>query len=851
MTGTCYSIEVQPTLPARLQRLEELANDLLYSWDRRVRGLFVRLDPALWEACGHNPKAFLRRVSQERLDKAAEDRIFVEDFNRALSAYDTYHHEDMRPDVTPHLRPGTDLIAYFCAEFGLHESLPIYSGGLGILAGDHCKAASDLGIPFVAVGMLYRQGYFTQTFDGHGKQIAHYTPTDFDQLPVQPAHDRDGQELHVHVTVADRHVTLKVWEAKAGHIRLYLLDSDVPQNNDVDRSITYQLYGGDIHTRIQQEIVLGIGGVRALRALGLKPTVWHINEGHAAFQILERIREHVERGLPFDVARELVAAGTVFTTHTPVPAGHDIFDQHLMESYLSQYIDQLGVGMGQFLALGRSPGSENGFNQTALALRGSRFHNGVSRIHGGIASSMESYVWPQIPLEENPIAYVTNGVHVPTFLAREWMSLFDMRFGGEWRNELTDKPYWERIDEIPDYSFWSLRQTLKSELLEEVHERVLRQHRRSGLSTTQIKRITRALSADNTDTLVLGFARRFATYKRAALLFADPARLARLLNDPKRPVLLVFAGKAHPHDMPGQQIIKTIHDFSRRPEFEGKIILLEGYDLSLSRKLVTGVDVWLNTPQYPLEASGTSGQKAGINGVLNLSVLDGWWGEGYSGDNGWAITPHGPEYDGAFRDREESNELLDILEKEVIPLYYRRNGHGYPEQWVKMSKNSMKTLIPCFNAQRMLMDYISGFYGPASRQQALLHDGDAAPARELAAWKRRVLAAWAGVSLRRIATPPTQLFAGSPLPLEVAIQLNGLTPQDLTVECLVGTLRDGEEFTLHDRHLFRADGIQNDEVRYRLELQPPLPGLQHYKIRVYPHHPLLSHRFEMGCMLWL
>src|SRR3569623_1542649 len=466
----------------------------------------------------------------------------------------------MRPDAAPHLQSNQDLIAYFCAEFGLHESLPIYSGGLGILAGDHCKAASDLGIPFVAVGMLYRQGYFNQTIDGHGKQVAHYTRTDFSELPLKPARDRDGGELHVQVHIADREVTLKVWQAKAGHIYLYLLDSDVAENSDADRSITYQLYGGDIHTRIQQEIVLGIGGVRALRALGLTPTVWHINEGHAAFQILERIREHVERGLPFDVARELVAAGTVFTTHTPVPAGHDIFDQHLMESYLSQYIDQLGVGMGQFLALGRSPGSENGFNQTALALRGTRFHNGVSRIHGGIASSMESYVWPQIPLEENPIAYVTNGVHVPTFLAREWMSLFDMRFGGEWRNELTDKPYWERIDEIPDYSFWSLRQTLKSELLEEVHERVLRQHRRSGLSTTQIKRITRALSADNTDTLVLGFARRFATYKRAAQLIADPARLARLLNDPNRPVLLVFASKAHPPDLPGQQIIKPVHD---------------------------------------------------------------------------------------------------------------------------------------------------------------------------------------------------------------------------------------------------------------------------------------------------
>ena len=850
MTGTSFSIEVQPTLPARFERLEELANDLLYSWDRRVRGLFVRLDPALWEACGHNPKAFLRRVSQERLEKAAEDRIFVEDFNRALSAYDTYHHEDMRPDVTPHLRPGTDLIAYFCAEFGLHESLPIYSGGLGILAGDHCKAASDLGIPFVAVGMLYRQGYFTQTIDGQGKQIAHYMPTDFGQLPLQPARDRDGQALHVQVAIANRQVTLKVWEAKAGHIRLYLLDTDVPQNNDVDRSITYQLYGGDIHTRIQQEIVLGIGGVRARRALGVKPTVWHINEGHAAFQILERIREQVERGMSFDVAHELVAAGTVFTTHTPVPAGHDIFDRHLMESYLSSYIAQLGVSMAQFFALGRSPGNEHGFNQTALALRGSRFHNGVSRIHGGVASRMESYVWPQIPPEENPISYVTNGVHVPTFLAREWISLFDMRFGGEWRNELTDQAYWARIDEIPDYSFWSLRQTLKSELLEEVHERVLRQHRRSGLSATQIKRITRALSADNTDTLVLGFARRFATYKRAALMLSDPARLARLLNDPKRPVLLIYAGKAHPNDLPGQQIIKTIHEFSRRPEFEGKIILLEGYDLSLSRKLVTGVDVWVNTPQYPFEASGTSGQKAGINGVLNLSVLDGWWGEGYSGDNGWAITPHGPEYEPSFRDREESNELLDILEKEIIPLYYQRNGHGYPEHWVNMSKTSMKTLIPCFNAQRMLMDYVSRFYGQAGRQQAKLHDNDAAPARELAAWKRRVLAAWPGVSLRRIDTPPAHMFAGATLPLEVAIHLNGLTAQDVTVECLVGTVRD-EEFTPHDRHLFHADGAHNNEVRYRLDLRPPLPGLQHYKIRVYPHHPLLSHQFEMGCMIWL
>lgn len=852
MTGTSFSIEVQPTLPARLQRLEELANDLLYSWDRRVRGLFVRLDPALWEECGHNPKAFLRRVAQDRLDAAAEDRIFVEDFNRALSAYDTYHHEDMRPDVSPHLDPASDLIAYFCAEFGFHESLPIYSGGLGILAGDHCKAASDLGIPFVAVGMLYRQGYFTQTIDGHGKQVAHYHPTDFGQLPVQPSRDREGRELHVQVTVADRPVTLKVWEAKAGHIRLYLLDSDVPQNSDVDRSITYQLYGGDIHTRIQQEIVLGIGGVRALRALGLKPTVWHINEGHAAFQVLERIRECVEQDMSFDVARELVAAGTVFTTHTPVPAGHDIFDRHLMETYLSRYIRELGVDLSEFLALGSSPGNENGFNQTALALRGSRFHNGVSRIHGAVASRMEHYVWPQIPPEENPVDYVTNGVHVPTFLAREWMSLFDMRFGGEWRNALTRDDYWKRIDEIPDYSFWSLRQSLKAELLEEVRQRVLRQHRRSGLSATQLKRITRNLSADNTDTLVLGFARRFATYKRATLMFSDPVRLARLLNDPERPVMLLFAGKAHPHDMPGQQLIKTIYEFSRRPEFEGKIILLEGYDLALGRNLVTGVDVWVNTPQYPMEASGTSGQKAGINGVLNLSVLDGWWGEGYSDNNGWAITPHGPEYDSAFRDREESSELLDILEKEIIPRYYRRNGHGYPEQWVKMSKASMKTLIPRFNAQRMLMDYITRFYGPATRQQRALHANNAAPGRDLAAWKKRIRAAWAGVGLRRLDTPPVHISAGSAFPLEVSVRLNGLQANDVAVECVIGSIADGEEFKVCEQHLLQAVETGADgETRFRLDLHPPLPGLQHYKIRIYPYHRLLSHRFEMGCMLWL
>ncbi len=852
MSGTCYSLEVQSNIPDRLTRLTELANDLLYSWDRQVRGLFFRLDPILWQHCGHNPKVFLRRVSQERLEEAAQDRIFLEDYHRALSVYDTYHQDHMPSTVHEHLDPEKDLVAYFCAEFGFHESLPIYSGGLGILAGDHCKAASDLYLPFVAVGLLYRQGYFTQTIDGHGNQIAHYTPTNFDDLVISPARDSNNEEIHVTVSIDGRKVTLKVWQAKAGHITLYLLDSDLPLNSERDRSITYQLYGGDSTTRIQQEIVLGIGGVRALRALGLTPNAWHINEGHAAFLILERCRELVGSGMDFDSALELVAAGTVFTTHTPVAAGHDIFEYDLMTNNFREFIRELGIGEERFLRLGNGADHHSGFNMTTLALRGSRFHNGVSRIHGGVASRMESYVWPQIPPQENPIGYVTNGIHVPTFLAREWSSMFDMRFGGEWRNELLNEEYWERIEDIPSHSFWSLRQSLKSELMKDVRERVTLQHRRNASSDAQIERISKLLGPDLTDVLILGFARRFATYKRATLLFSDPERLARMLGNPKRPVLLIFAGKAHPNDMPGQHLIQVIYEFSRKPEFEGKIILLEGFDLALARKLVTGVDVWLNNPEYPLEASGTSGQKAGINGVINLSVLDGWWDEGYNGENGWAITPHGPQHDAAFRNQEESRELLDILEHQVIPLYFRREGHGYSEPWVKMSKQSMKTLLPRFNAQRMAMDYVRGYYGSAVRQTRRLSSDNAAPARELAKWKQKIRAHWDKVQLQRTDENRPAIRAGELLPIRVQALLNDLSPSDVRMECLVGTETTDGEFVVHDTYLLTpgaADGSGHTE--FALDLRPPLPGLQQYKLRMYPHHPLLSHALETGCMLWL
>ena len=860
--GTLFSLEVRPRIPKRLIRLEELAGDLLYSWDREVRSLFQRLDPPLWEECGHNPKLFLRRVAQSRLEAAAEDRVFQVDYNRVLSFYDTYMADTPQDSVTDHLDPDADLIAYFCAEFGLHESLPIYSGGLGILAGDHCKAASDLGLPFVAVGLLYRQGYFTQRIDKEGRQIAVYTPTHFGELPIRPALDARGEPITVEVALPGRAVTLKVWRVKAGHINLYLLDSDLEGNSDEDRAITYQLYGGDLTTRIQQELVLGIGGVRALRALGLAPTVWHINEGHSAFQVLERAREHVRDGMEFTSALELVAAGTVFTTHTPVPAGHDVFSNDQVASYFGEFAGELGLSLEAFLALGAAPNNPGHFNQTSLALRGSRFHNGVSRIHGDVAAEMAAYVWPEIPHKENPITFVTNGIHVPTFLAREWINLLDLRFGAEWRNQLTNVEYWRRIEEIPDHSFWSVRKSLKAELLEDVRRRIELQCARNGASRALLESLTAHLTGHANDVLTVGFARRFATYKRATLLFSDLPRLDRLVNDADRPILLLFAGKAHPSDQPGQELIRRIHEISRRPEFIGKLLMLEDYNLAMARKLVAGVDVWLNNPEYPLEASGTSGQKAGVNGVINLSVLDGWWGEGYlvdggvdgGGANGWAIAPHGPEFEPGYRDREEGHDLLDILENEVVPSYYQRDGQGYSRAWVAMSKASMRTTLPRFNAQRMVLDYVANLYAPANRQRRRLHGenaiGDAA--RELAAWKARVREAWPSIRARRIDETRTSVLDGDQVTVRVAVELDGLGPEDVVLGCLTGKLADDGEFISRECRPMTPTGRTEDgAVIFELQLNTAMPGLQYYKLRLYPHHELLAHRFELGRMSWL
>lgn len=851
--GTCYALEVRPSVPERIGRLEELADDLYYSWSSDVRQLFAFLDRPLWNACGHNPKLFLRRLAQSQLDTAARDPVFLQRYSSAVSAYDTYHQEDGTPPATEWLTHGRDLVAYFCAEFGLHESLPIYSGGLGILAGDHCKAASDLRLPFVAVGLLYRRGYFTQSIDRFGNQIAASAASDFSQLPISHALDADGRQVEVRLEIDGRPLAVKVWLVKAGRVRLYLLDTDLPANEAGQRAITQQLYVGDPYMRMCQELVLGVGGVRALRALGLRPSVWHINEGHPAFAILERCRETVASGASFDAALELVASNTVFTTHTPVPAGHDVFDHHLVRGPLTAMAAELGVEVDELLDLGAAPGAQGGFNMTALAVRGARFVNGVSRVHRGVAAGMLGFIWPQVPHEENPVSYVTNGVHVFTFLAREWRSLFDVTFGNEWRRELTNAAYWERIRTIPDSQYWSTHQAVKSELLRELRRRAVAQFRRNGDSEVEIRRYTWQLSPENTDLLIIGFARRFATYKRALLLFADPKRLARVLQDAERPMLLVFAGKAHPNDLAGQQLIQTIHHLARQPEFAGRLLLLEGYDLGFARRLVAGVDVWLNTPEYPMEASGTSGQKAGMNGVVNLSVLDGWWEEGFDGLNGWGIPAHATgQVDPAERDRIESEVLLDLLEHEIVPLFFDRNGRGYSEGWVQRSKASMESILPRFNSQRMVMEYVRNFYAPAQSHRRRIEAPGGHAAERLALWKRRINAAWPNVRARRSGGALGEVRPDQRIPIEVAAHLGGLDIRDVRAECLFGRIEDGGEFVVHETFVLEPLGLnESGEALFRLEIAPPLSGLQYYKLRLFPYHALLRHPLESGLTLWI
>ncbi|MGB0126063.1 MAG: alpha-glucan family phosphorylase [Rhodocyclaceae bacterium] len=850
MPGTAFQLEVNPQLPVRLARLEELANNLWYSWDRPTRTLFARLHPGLWQTVGHAPKAFLKRIDQQRLIDAADDPIFLGTYNRVLSAYDTYHNEPMRHSGAERLRQ-SDLVAYFCAEFGFHESLPIYSGGLGILAGDHCKAASDMRLPFIGVGLLYRQGYFSQTIDSEGRQNAYYGDSDFDDLPITPVTSADGAETRVPVEMLGRTVIVKVWEARVGHVHLYLLDTDLDENTPHDRDIAHRLYGGDRHTRIEQEIILGVGGVRALRAMGHKPTAWHINEGHAAFLILERMRELISQGLGFAAGLEAVAANTVFTTHTPVPAGHDHFSEDMIRRYFDHYCVEMKMRPEELMALGRADGSGD-FNMTALAVRGSRFQNGVSRIHGGVSAEILSHLWRQVEPEENPVTYVTNGAHVPTFLAEDWHEMFDRFLGPGWSQRLTDQSCWDGIHSIPDQLFWSVRQSLKSQMLHLVRTRIAEQHLRNQGSEAHLDRMLRLADPANPNVLTIGFARRFATYKRANLLLENVQWLREIVSNSKRPVLFIFAGKAHPADVPGQEMLRRVSEVSRMPEFEGKILLVEGYDLRLARRLVSGVDVWLNNPVYPLEASGTSGMKAAFNGVLNLSVLDGWWGEGYNGKNGWGVKPASDALDEGRRNQEEARTMYELLQDSIIPQYYNLGPMGFSPGWVQMAKNSIASLLPRFNTARMLGEYVGKSYLPASQQWRRFSQDNFAGAQELALWKAKVRTAWNDVKLQRLDTSTRRISFGDSVRFEIAASLNGLSPEDVTVEVLVGRPSRSGQLRAPRRYTMDYSGrTQGNAFLYELELTPEMCGKIEYRFRVYPAHELLTHPFELGMMVWL
>ncbi len=844
--GTPFPLEVTPALPPELRRLEELANNLWFSWDRTTRSLFARLDPVLWDAVGHNPKAMLKGVDQARLREAAQDPVFLHDFDRTLATYDAYH--GRHPAEQPPMAEG-ELVAYFCAEFGFHESLPIYSGGLGILAGDHCKTASDMALPFVAVGLLYRQGYFTQAIDAEGNQHAAYSDNDFGDLPILPVM-REGRQLEVSVEFAEQDVHCKVWKARIGRVDLYLLDTDLESNRPEDRATAHRLYGGDRNTRIQQEIVLGVGGVRALRALGIQPTAWHINEGHAAFLVLERMRGLMKEGLDLPAALEAVASNTIFTTHTAVAAGHDHFSPDTVTRYFSRYCRELSLDPQVLLALGRTP--RNGdFNMTALAARGSRFQNGVSRIHGDVSAMILEELWPEVPEQENPVTYVTNGVHVPSFMAPEWADALDRFLGSGWSRHMDDPSGLEPIMELPDHIFWSIRQHLKARMLTLVQERVRAQHFRNQGSEAHVDRLLKFTDPANPNVLTIGFARRFATYKRATLLFDKLDWLRDLVNDRQRPVVFIFAGKAHPADEPGRAMIRRVNEISWMRDFEGKVLFVEGYDLRLARRLVSGVDVWLNNPVFPLEASGTSGMKAGFNGVINLSVLDGWWGEGYRGDNGWAIKPASEMLDDERRNLEESRSLYEILQDRVVPLYYDRGAMGFSPEWVKMAKRSITTLLPRFNSQRMVGEYLHRFYLPATRRHREFTQENFRLAHDVADWKRRVREAWPRIAVRAEQLPARHAAFGSNVRFSVVVRLAGLKPGDVAVELLIASSvlarRPSASYT------FVPEGVPdaNGEQRYVLELAPELCGKLEYRIRAYPFNAALSHRFELGLMKWI
>ena len=826
------SFNVLPNLPENLKPLEEFATNMLFTWNWDAIKMFLSMDEELWDKSHRNPKWMIGAMPYSRLEALGRDPKFLSELAERKKEFDAY----MNPKSTWFTRNAKpedkDIsVAYFSMEYGIGEGLPIYSGGLGMLSGDHLKSSSDLGLPVIGVGLLYKKGYVKQQLNRDNWQVEEYPVNDWYNMPVEVVNDASGNPLRVEVNLAGEIVKLGVWQVLVGRTSLYLLDTDIAENSNSARRITEQLYGGDRENRIRQEIVLGIGGPRALEAMGIHPSVYHVNEGHSAFLLLERIRHLMHsRGLSFKEAREVVWSSSVFTTHTPVIAGNEHFDFDLVRKYMEGCAYELGISIGEFLEIGKERPDSTSFCMTVLAIRLCAFLNGVSKLHGEVSRNMWHKIWPELPRYEIPILGITNGVHTPSWISHEHHDLYKkyLKAGPE---GLPDDCDWNRIDKISDKEFWQVHMARKQKMVNIARQHLAAQHRRWGSDPTVIEEASKVL---NPNYLTIGFARRFATYKRATLFMRDINRLMELVNDANMPVQFVFAGKAHQADTQGKEFIKAVAQLSMDKRFQNRIIFVEDYNMNVARYLVQGVDVWMNNPIRPLEASGTSGMKAVINGVLNLSILDGWWEEGYSPEVGWAIGGTAPYNTEAERDYAESNAIYNMIKKTVAPLYYNRNSEGLPEGWIKMMKNCVKTLVPQFNTNRMLREYYNTFYVKAHRAFRAFEDKERLSS--FAAWRKRLQDNWGRVKIAVDPLPDMEIRAGMKLPVSAVVWLGELSPEDVEVQIHVGHTVGQRAFTDGRTFVMKCEGRIGDGYVYKGEIDCENSGKCDYAVRVFGHH---------------
>ncbi|HPI03350.1 MAG TPA: alpha-glucan family phosphorylase [Candidatus Goldiibacteriota bacterium] len=843
---------VLPNLPEKLKPLLELAYNVWWAWDSEAFALFRDIDPDVWSQTSHNPVKLLYRVQQERLETIANDEGFIFRVENVLKKRDQYMSRPCWYDKIKKELPSDYQIAYFSAEFGLAECLPIYSGGLGVLAGDHLKSASDLGLPFTAVGLLYSQGYFHQYLTTDGWQHEKYVTHDYNTAPVKQLKKPDGSNIIIELKMPHGIVKFSLWKVQVGRINLYLMDTNIPENSHADREITSKLYGGDLEMRIKQEYLLGIGGMIALDSLGIKPTVTHMNEGHSSFLALERIRMLMEKNkLSFSEAKEIVAASSVFTTHTPVPAGNDRFPQEMMERYLKGYVEHsLKISFDEFMKLGRVYPEDKSewFCMTVLALKLSHFNNGVSKLHGRVSRDMWKDIWTGVPLAEVPISHITNGIHMNSWISKEMADLFFRYLGTRWVDAPDEHEIWKKVDEIPDTELWSTHERRKERLVEFIRRKLKSQLKARGSSKEEIDGAGEVLSSD---VLTIGFARRFATYKRATLMMRDIERLKKILTDKHMPVQIIFAGKAHPKDDAGKEFIKQIIHITEKEGLRNHIVFVEDYDLNTAHYLVQGVDVWMNNPRRPLEASGTSGMKVIFNGGLNFSVLDGWWDEKADADNGWCIG-RGEEYeDIAYQDAVEANAIYDTLENDLVPLYYKRGKDGLPHDWVKKMKTSIATLGPVFNTNRQVMEYTEMFYKPAGIDYARLTGDGLDKPKNISKWKEKIASKWGAIRINSVNSDNSaSVKVGGSLKVYAEVESGGLNAEELLVEIYAGYDRGDE--TLADIKSFAMKAVSNDhgKIKYEGVITPSTSGSVNYSVRVMPSHPDVNFKFIPGYIKW-